>query len=140
MSCPFSSRSRSSRSLCPILIVWVELNRPPQSTADSYSTNEDADLTIPTALGVLANDLHENGDEATVVSVGGNQSRKHITTYFRHDFEVELPSLVQALSVEVLWDDGVAVCLNGIEIVRDNLIENAERLIRQLRLVHLYRE
>ena len=31
------------------------------------------------------------GDESTVVSYGGDSRHKHITTYFRHEFVLQIP-------------------------------------------------
>ena len=64
-----------------------------------------------------------NGNEATVVDYGGDSSDKHITTYFRREFEVTEPESVTQLVIDLLHDDGAAVYLNGHEIVRANLPE-----------------
>ena len=60
-----------------------------------------------------------DGDEATVVSFGSNSSNKHITTYFRHDFNLTTP--VAGLELGVIRDDGVVVYLNGNEVYRSNM-------------------
>lgn len=62
-----------------------------------------------------------DGDEATVVSFGGNASDKHITSYFRHHFAVADPNTVPALELSILRDDGAVVYLNGTEVYRSNL-------------------
>ena len=61
------------------------------------------------------------GDEATVVSYGGDPASKHYTTYFRHTFEVSDPGAVAAVDLGVIRDDGVVVYVNGVEVLRDNL-------------------
>jgi hypothetical protein len=61
------------------------------------------------------------GDEATTVRYGSNPSAKYITTYFRHAFVVDDPSQFAALVVSAKRDDGLAMYLNGIEIIRDRL-------------------
>lgn len=63
-----------------------------------------------------------DGDEATVVSFGSDSQQKHITTYFRKEFNANLSggSFISA-TIRVRRDDGVAVYLNGVEVVRDNL-------------------
>ena len=58
-------------------------------------------------------------DEATTVDFGNDPTSKHVTTYFRHEFEL-VPG-IQSLQLRVLRDDGVAVYLNGREVVRNNL-------------------
>ena len=62
-----------------------------------------------------------DGDETTVVGYGGDAGNKFVTTYFQHEFQVDNAAGVSALTVDVVRDDGVAVYLNGVEILRDNL-------------------
>jgi len=62
-----------------------------------------------------------NGDEATVVSYGGDASQKYITTYFRHTFAVADPSAYATLTLRLLRDDGAVVYLNGAEVARSNM-------------------
>ncbi|NOY71325.1 MAG: hypothetical protein GXP14_02945, partial [Gammaproteobacteria bacterium] len=62
-----------------------------------------------------------DGDEATVVSFGGNASNKRITTYFRRSFNVSNSANVTALSLALLRDDGAIVYVNGTEVARSNL-------------------
>jgi titin len=62
-----------------------------------------------------------DGDEATVVSFGSNANSKFITTYFRKSFSVADASLVSALNLRVLRDDGVVIYLNGTEVFRNNM-------------------
>ncbi len=63
-----------------------------------------------------------DGDEATVVSYGGNASNKYITTYFRKTFSIS--SLNTNYLLRIKRDDGVAVYINGVEVFRDNLAAN----------------
>ena len=63
--------------------------------------------------------------EDTVVSYGGDDENKHITTYFRKDFEVTNADAFSSLNLRLVYDDGAAVYLNGIEIVRQNLEPDA---------------
>ena len=62
-----------------------------------------------------------DGDEATVLSYGGNDTLKYITTYFRHTFDIADTSGMQKLNIELLRDDGAVVYLNGTEILRSNM-------------------
>eukprot|EP00041_Stephanoeca_diplocostata_P033340 m.1099652 g.1099652 ORF g.1099652 m.1099652 type:complete len:1044 (-) comp24317_c0_seq9:356-3487(-) len=57
-----------------------------------------------------------DGDESTVVSFGGNPLDKHITTYFRKRFVVANASY--SLDVDITYDDGCVIYLNGAEIQR----------------------
>lgn len=66
-----------------------------------------------------------NGDEATVVSFGGSASNKRVTTHFRHEFMVSELVMVNELRLRLTYDDGVAVFLNGTEVLRENLAANA---------------
>jgi hypothetical protein len=62
-----------------------------------------------------------DGDENTSVSFGGNPANRYITTYFRKSFTVADPSLIGALSLGLLRDDGAVVYLNGQEVFRSNM-------------------
>ncbi len=58
---------------------------------------------------------------ATTVSYGPSSSNKHITTYFRHTFQVADPAAYQSLNLKLLVDDGAVIYLNGGEVVRRNM-------------------
>ena len=64
------------------------------------------------------------GGSVTVVSYGPNASARYITTYFRHHFTVDDPSVFSSLRVGLQRDDGAVVYLNGTEVFRDNLPAN----------------
>ena len=59
--------------------------------------------------------------EDTVVSYGDDDENKYITTYFRKDFEVTDAATFSSLNLRLVYDDGAAVYLNGVEIGRQNL-------------------
>jgi acid phosphatase type 7 len=61
------------------------------------------------------------GDEATVVSYGGNPDAKYITTYFRKI--ITLSSTYSSFTLRGKRDDGVAVYFNGIPIFKDGLAD-----------------
>jgi hypothetical protein len=61
-----------------------------------------------------------DGDEATVVSYGGNTTNRYPTTYFRRSF-VNSGALLGSLSLGLMRDDGAVVYLNGQEVLRDNM-------------------
>jgi hypothetical protein len=63
------------------------------------------------------------GDEATIVDYGPSYNTKYITTYFRKTFSP--PSGVQSYWLRVIRDDGLAVFMNGNEILRDNLVSGS---------------
>ena len=62
-----------------------------------------------------------DGDEVTTLSYGSNSNNKYVTTYFRHHFNVEDPSVYSDLSLKVQRDDGAVVYLNGTELGRSNM-------------------
>jgi hypothetical protein len=55
---------------------------------------------------------------------GGSLDNRHITTYFRHTFEVTDPSFIQSFYMRLQRNDGAVVYLNGKEIHRINLPED----------------
>jgi len=61
------------------------------------------------------------GDEATVVSFGGQGGNKHPTTWFRGTFVVGNPSEFYSLVLGARRDDGAVIYLNGSEIYRGNM-------------------
>lgn len=65
--------------------------------------------------------------EATVVSFGGDDDLKHVTTYFRHTFEVDAADLadITSYTLRLVRDDGAAVYLNGDEVRRYSLQPDA---------------
>jgi beta-glucanase (GH16 family) len=61
------------------------------------------------------------GDEGTLIDFGPSESQKRITTHFRRTFAVASPGDIRSLELLVERDDGVAVYLNGVEVLRSNL-------------------
>ena len=69
------------------------------------------------------------GDEATVVGFGDDPSNRFTTTYFRHTFDVPDPSsFILIFLGRAIRDDGIAIYLNGDEIYRNNLADEADYL------------
>lgn len=60
------------------------------------------------------------GDEATTVGFG-SPSAKYRTTYFRKSFNVPATAPVRNALFRLCFNDGVAVYLNGVEVLRRNL-------------------
>ena len=56
-----------------------------------------------------------DSDEATVINTST------LTAYFRHSFNVSDPSAYDSLTFNVLFDDGVIVYINGVEVLRQNM-------------------
>ncbi len=62
-----------------------------------------------------------DGDEARVVSYGGDSANKHITTYFRKAIHITNIAPVTDLVLEMIVDDGAVVYINGVEAFRANM-------------------
>ncbi len=58
---------------------------------------------------------------ATTLDFGPQSNNKYSAYYFRREFEMDDPSALDRVTLNVVRDDGVAVYLNGVEIARDNL-------------------
>lgn len=86
-----------------------------QGTAWREAAFSESWATGPAPLG------YGDGDEATVVSFGTDSGNKHITTYFRHQFEVVEPDAYGLLELGVRRDDGAIAYLNGTEVFRTNM-------------------
>ncbi|MGI9242199.1 MAG: hypothetical protein ACR2RV_15480, partial [Verrucomicrobiales bacterium] len=59
-----------------------------------------------------------DGDEDEEVGFGPDSDEKYATTYFRTTFEVADASAITGLTARLLYDDGGAVYLNGVEIAK----------------------
>lgn len=77
----------------------------------TYDDSSWLDGPAPLGFGVF---------ETTTVD-GGDPAARHITTWFRHTFDVPVPADHEALVLELRRDDGAVVWLNGVEIHRSNL-------------------
>lgn len=58
----------------------------------------------------------------TLVSFGPNSNQRFVTTYFRRAFHAGNAAAYEGLLLRLLRDDGAIVYLNGVEILRDNLV------------------
>ena len=65
--------------------------------------------------------LGYGGNEMTTISYGTNSSRRHITAYFRKQFNVATPLAFTNLFLQLVCDDAAVVYLNGTEVYRANL-------------------
>jgi len=80
------------------------------------------DSTWATGAGQFG---YNQGDEATVVSFGPDDFEKHTTTYFRRQFTRPSSVTWTNVALRVLFTDGIAVYINGTEVLRRNLPPNA---------------
>ena len=83
------------------------------------------DSTWATGPGQLG---YGDGDERTVIGFGDNPDDRFVTSYFRTTFELSEAnaSQIHGLLVDIEYDDGTAVYLNGTEVLRVNLDDNAD--------------
>jgi hypothetical protein len=65
------------------------------------------------------------GDNTVTTINSGSPGKRHITTYFRHAFDVPDPSFVRTLRMRLRRDDGAVVYLNGKQIYRVNMPSGA---------------
>ncbi len=61
----------------------------------------------------------------TRLSFGPDSSSKYPTTYFRTNVEVPDPTMFFNFLLRLKYDDGIAVYINGQEVIRQNLSSNA---------------
>ncbi len=59
--------------------------------------------------------------QTTQISFGDDTQNKYITSYFRSSFQVDDPTVVTGLTINLLRDDGAVVYLNGLEVLRSNM-------------------
>lgn len=97
--------------------VWKYLDNGSDQSTQWMARNFD-DSAWASGSGKLG---YGDSGNATTVSYGSSGTNKHITTYFRHSFQVVDPAAFQSLTLRLLVDDGAVVYLNGTEIVRRNL-------------------
>jgi hypothetical protein len=70
----------------------------------------------------LAEFGYGDGGEQTIISYGSDANSKYITTYFRKLFQLTASDLASStFMINLLYDDGAVVFLNGIEIIRSNM-------------------
>lgn len=62
-----------------------------------------------------------DGDEATIISYGGNVNNRYKSSYFRKSISIASPSAYTSFTLGLLRDDGAVVYLNGVEVVRSNM-------------------
>ncbi len=111
----------SQINVVPLGSVWSYLDDgSDQGTAwQAPGFNDSTWASGPGQLG------YGDGDEATVVSFGGDPTNKFATTYFRHSFTIADAAAVTALDARIVLDDSAAVYLNGQEVYRENLAPDA---------------
>ena len=64
-----------------------------------------------------------DGDEATVLDYGGVSSNKTIAYYFRKQFSLSTVDDSSSLTLDLVFDDGAVIYVNGVELDRQNMAE-----------------
>jgi hypothetical protein len=80
--------------------------------------------TDPRAIGTwkgMTSPLGYGESYVNPISFGSSASNKHITSYFQTTFPVVDPGIVVRLRLELMYDDGVVVYLNGHEMGRAHM-------------------
>ena len=110
-----TTQAATQQSLIAAGSTWKYLdNGTDQGTV--WRGNAFVDTTWASGAAQLG---YGDGDEATTVNAG--PSSHYITTYFRKTFSVADASVLTALNLRLLRDDGAVVYLNGTEIYRSNM-------------------
>lgn len=104
-------------SLVPTGAVWRYFNTN-AAPAGAWLAPAYDDAAWRTGAAVLG---YGNNNESTLLSFGPESTNKWTAAYFRHRFVVDDPLTITNLTLKLMRDDGAAVYLNGVEIVRDNL-------------------
>jgi glucose/arabinose dehydrogenase/PKD repeat protein len=94
---------------------YLDTGYPVGTTWRNLTFNDSGWASGPAQLG------YGEGDEATVVSYGGNDTNKYITTYFRRRFAVTNAVGYSNVTLRLLCDDGAVVYLNSAELLRENM-------------------
>ena len=108
-------------ALIPANASWRYL-APSSAPATTWKTNTFDDASWSAGISPLGyNDATLNMDCATVLGYGGNPANRYRTAYFRKAFNVLNPSVVTGLVMSARVNDGMAVYLNGKEVLRNNM-------------------
>jgi hypothetical protein len=92
---------------------YLDLTNDPGT---AWRSNGFSDITWLAGASKLGFGITNGTPPTTTIASNGQ-----MTTYFRHQFVVPDPALVQSLSARLLRDDGAVVYLNGAEVWRDNM-------------------
>lgn len=85
-------------------------------TATTYDSSTWSSGPAPLGYGGIS-----GASIATQIDFGGDSNNKHITSYFRQDFQIADASNAGSLLIQYMRDDGAVIYLNGTEIERSNL-------------------
>jgi serine protease AprX len=117
LDAPVVSTALPSTPLISADVVWKYLDNGSNQGTNWTKPNFD-DSAWASGPGQLG---YGDGDETTVLSYGPDPANKHITTYFRHEFEVAEPTSFDLLILRYEVDDGAVFYLNDQEVHRFNM-------------------
>lgn len=104
-------------TLIPRGATWKYLDNGSDQGTAWYATGFD-DSAWASGAAELG---YGDSDEVTTLGYGPDSANKYVTSYFRGTFTVADASVVSALTLNLLRDDGAIIYVNGVEAVRDNL-------------------
>lgn len=103
-------------NLIPSNASWKYLSSATAPAANWFATNF-VDTTWSAGLARLGVD---SSGVTTTINIGPTGAR-YPTVYFRKAFTLADPSVISSLLAKIVRDDGMAVYLNGVEVIRNNL-------------------
>ena len=112
-----TGRTHVRTPLVPKEDMWKYFDQSGEPTGD-WKSNAFDDSHWSSGQAQLG---YGESDEKTVVGYGPDRNNKYITTYFRKTFNISSISNLEDVTAHVVFDDGVAVYINGIEVYRNNL-------------------
>ncbi|HEY8938406.1 MAG TPA: CotH kinase family protein [Cyclobacteriaceae bacterium] len=98
---------------------YFDQGMSPGSDWNTSAFNDNTWSSGPAQLG------YGNDGEKTTVNYGADAGNKFITTYFRKTFTIDNTDGMQDVNAAVLFDDGVVVYVNGVEVYRNNMPDGA---------------
>jgi len=89
---------------------------PNSSTSNNWRAKDFNDNSWKSGVTGLG---YGDGDDATIVPSGTR------SIFLRQSFEIEDPTLIEELLLHVDYDDGFAAFINGVEVLRVNLLNTS---------------
>ncbi len=114
----WSNSVKSSKTIIPQDASWKYFDQG-TDLGTSWTDTAYNDNTWSEGAAELG---YGDGDEQTVISYGSVANNKYITSYFRKEFKLTQSDISgKKFSVNILYDDGAIVYINGHEALRLNM-------------------
>ena len=94
---------------------------PSNVEGDDWTENDYDDSGWPSGQAILGYGGIDAGPIFTAINFGPDGNDKYRTALFRRTFQVADAQRVEWLAINLLADDGAAIYLNGVEVLRFNL-------------------